>query len=189
MDSLFVKDEKELVRKCQAGDLGCFGVLYDAYLDKIYNFVFYRTGNKELAEDLVSQTFFKAIRNIAKFDGENFSAWLYRIARNTVIDNYRTSKTEEPIENLLNLSEGSDLIREIDKKVKLEEVQKILSKLKKEQQEIVLMKVWDGLSYKEIAEIMGKSEASCKMMFSRTLSLLKEEMSTLLLLLIMLKTF
>ena len=167
--------EQELIKKCQADDMDSFGLLYDEYIEKIFNFVYHRVGSKELAEDLTSQTFFKALKNINSFDGEYFSAWIFRIARNTVIDHYRTHKTSEDLENFPDLTAFKDLEKEVDDKKTLEEVKKFLKTLKPEQEEIIIMRIWDQLSYKEIAEIIGKSESSCKMMFSRAINSLRRE--------------
>lgn len=167
--------EKELIYQCRAGDGDSFGLLYDAYIEKIFNFIYHRVGSKEVAEDLTSQTFFKALKKINSFSGEYFSAWLFRIARNTVIDHYRTARPTENIDDFFNLSIKKDLEKEVDDQKKLEEVKEFLKTLKKEQEEVVLMRVWDGLSYKEIAEVIGKSEANCKMIFSRAVRSLRQE--------------
>ena len=168
--------EQELIRECQAGNLNNFGLLYDDYIEKIYNFIYYRTGSKETTEDLVSQTFFKALKNIKNFQGQYFSAWLYRIARNNIIDHYRTSRPTDNIDDFINLKKNEDPESEVDIKKKLEEVKDFLSGLKKEQEEIVIMRIWDELSYKEIAEIIGKSEDNCKMVFSRTIRHLRRQL-------------
>ncbi len=169
--------EQELIKKCQEEDLDNFGLLYDAYIEKIFNFIYYRTSSQEVAEDLTSQTFFKALKNISKFQGQYFSAWLFRIARNTVIDHYRTSRPVEDIDNFTDLKAFKDLEKETDDKELLSEVKKALEFLKPEQKEIVIMRVWDELSYKEIAEITGKSEANCKMIFSRVVNSLRHKVS------------
>ena len=83
--------EGEILREYQAGNLEHFGEIYDVYIKKIYNFIYYKTHHKETAEDLTSETFRKALSNIKSFDTHRaFSSWLYRIAQNTVIDHYRT---------------------------------------------------------------------------------------------------
>ncbi|HMB65796.1 MAG TPA: sigma-70 family RNA polymerase sigma factor [Patescibacteria group bacterium] len=168
--------EQELITRCRAGDGESFGLLYDAYIQKIFNFIYYRVGSREIAEDLTSQTFFKALKKIKKFQGEYFSAWLFRIARNTVIDHYRTSRPTDNIDEFFDLRSHKDLEAEVDTKRTLEEVKNFLKTLKKEQEEVVIMRVWEGLSYKEIAEVIGKSEANCKMIFSRALNSLRREL-------------
>jgi len=175
--------EQEIIEQCKKGNLREFEKLYDSYFEKIYRFIYYRTGHKETAEDITSQTFIKALEKIQGFDlgRGTFSAWIYCIARNKVIDHYRTRKSELDISGVWGL--GKDPNPDIEARNRLREVENYLKKIKKEQREIILMRVWDGLSYKEIAEITGKSEANCKMIFSRSIGKLKEEIVLLLILL------
>ncbi|MBA7604560.1 RNA polymerase sigma factor YlaC [subsurface metagenome] len=175
--------EQEIIEQCKRGNLEEFEKLYDSYFKKIYSFIYYRTGHKETAEDLTSQTFIKALEKIQGFNlGKGtFSAWIYCIARNKVIDHYRTRKSELDISEVWGL--GKDPSLDIETRDRIREVKNYLKKIKKEQREIVLMRVWDGLSYKEIAEITGKSETNCKMIFFRTIGKLKEEIVLLLILL------
>jgi len=155
-----------------------FTQLYDKYVKKIFNFIYYKTHHKETAEDLTSETFIKALTNISGFDENKgaFSTWLYKIARNTVIDFYRTKKNNLNIDDIWDLANEEDIICDLDTKQKLTEVKKYLKTLKSEQREIVILRVWEGMSYKEISEAVGKSEASCKMAFSRTIQQLRREM-------------
>lgn len=186
-------EEKEIkiIKACQKGNLSEFSYLYDTYIDKIYQFIYYRVQHKETAEDITSRVFMKALDKIKSFktDKGTFQAWLYQIARNSVIDNYRTSKQEIDITNIWDLASDEDVVRDIDVKDKLAQVDKYLSELKPEQREILIMRVWQGMSHKEIAEVLGKSEASCKMIFSRTINKLREEMPLALFLTILLNKF
>lgn len=171
-------DDIEIIKKCQAGHGDSFGLLYDKYIDKIYSFVYFKTHHKETAEDLVSLAFMKAVKNIASFNTHTgtFQAWLYQIARNTVIDHYRTKKSDTDIDDVWDLSANTDIEKDIDIKNKLEKLESYIGGLKSEQRDILIMKLWQGMSYREIAEALGKSEGSCKMMFSRTIRKLREDM-------------
>ncbi len=155
-----------------------FGKLYDEYIKKIFNFIYYKTHHKETAEDLTSETFIKALNNLDSFNENkgSFSTWIYQIARNTVIDFYRTQKHYVNIDDIWDLSKEEDILRDLDTVKKLEDIKEYLKTLKNEQREIVILRVWEGMSYKEISEAMGKSEASCKMAFSRTIKILREQM-------------
>jgi RNA polymerase sigma-70 factor (ECF subfamily) len=163
---------------CQKGNNDQFAFLYDKYIKKIYDFVYYKTSHKETAEDIVSQVFFKAIERINTFkvNKGTFQAWLYQIARNSVIDFYRTKKEVANIDDYWSLSDNTDIERDTEARIRLEEVDAYLKKLKPLQREIIIMRVWQGLGYAEISEIIGKSEASCKMLFSRTIKRLRKEM-------------
>ena len=85
--------ESEAINSCLNGNMDAFEVLYDLYIQKVYRFVYYRVSHKQTAEDLVSVVFTKAFTKFASFDkSANFHTWIIRIARNTVIDHYRTNK-------------------------------------------------------------------------------------------------
>jgi len=178
-------DELQIIERCQAGHLEDFCYLYDSYFRKIYNFIYFKTHHRQSAEDLTSQAFFKALENIKKFSPAKgqFSSWLYRIARNSVIDFYRGRKNEADIADIWDLSSPEDMAADAVLKEQLERVKEYLTRFDSQQREIIIMRVWDGLSYREISEILGKSEASCKMSFCRGLAKLREaEMLALLIL-------
>ncbi|OGZ35229.1 MAG: hypothetical protein A2V60_00165 [Candidatus Portnoybacteria bacterium RIFCSPHIGHO2_01_FULL_39_19] len=167
-----------------------FSSFYQGNVEKIYRFIYYKTHHKETAEDLTSQTFFKALESMRNFDSHkgNFSSWLYSIAKNTVIDFYRTKRSETDISDIWDLAGKEDIERDSEYKEQLEKAEKYLKDLKPEQREIILMRVWGDLPYKEIAGIIGKSEANCKMIFSRAINKLrKEEVFVLIVLLTLIK--
>lgn len=159
-----------------------FAQLYDKYAKSIYRFIYYKTHHKETAEDLTSNTFIKALDNFGTFDKKKgqFSTWLYQIARNTIIDFYRTKKNNINIEDVWDLADDENIERDIDTVKRLENVKKYLKTLKAGQREVVILRVWEELSYKEIAQITGRTENGCKMMFSRTIQTLRKEMPLLL---------
>jgi len=169
-------EEQNLIKECAEGNLQNFGGLYDFYADKIYRFIYFRVRHKETVEDLTSQTFFKALENIKTFDSAKgqFSSWLYRIAKNTVIDHYRSQKRHLDIDNFWDLSTEENLEYDVQVKEKIRKVKEHLKNLDREQREIIMMKIWDGLTHREISEILGKSEPSVKMNFSRALGKLRK---------------
>lgn len=178
--------DREIIKKCQEGQTEEFARLYDKYAGKIYKFIYFKTHQKELAEDLTSQTFLKALKNVDSMDPElgSFCAWLYRIARNTVIDHYRMNKQGSVnIEDVWDLATSIDLIKETDNRIRLEKIKEYMKGLSGEQRDIVVLRVWEGMTYKEIAQIIGKKEDNCKMIFSRTVGRMRREMLAALLLL------
>jgi len=181
--------QEQIIKECQAGNLDDFGSIYDDFFDKIYRFIYYKTHHKQTAEDLTSKTFIKALENIKSFDFKKglFSSWIYKIARNNVIDHYRTKKNDLDISDIWDLGKSNNFDKDMDNKEKLEQVSEYLKELKPEQREIVIMRVWDGLSYKEISEIIDKTEANCKMIFFRTMSKLREEIPLALLITLLIK--
>lgn len=172
-------NELQIIQECQSGNLDRFAEIYDLYIKKIYSFIYYRTGHKETAEDITSLVFMKSMDKIGSFNSGqgNFSSWLYRIAKNSVIDHYRTKKDTANIDDILDLGQSDNFNNKLDTSLKLEEVKKYLQKFSKEQREIIIMRVWDELSYKEIAEITGKSEGAIKMIVSRIMGSIRKELS------------
>jgi len=156
-----------------------FADVYDNYAERIYQFIYYKTYHRETAEDLTSHTFLKAFENISRFDPEkgSMSAWLYQIARNLVIDHYRSKKSTVSVHDIWDLAGPDDVEVDVENKVRLEQIHTVIKKLPPEQREIIIMRVWQELPYKEIALILGKSEASLKMMYSRTIARLKEHVA------------
>jgi len=172
-------NELQIIQACQTGNLDRFAEIYDVYIKKIYSFIYYRTGHKQIAEDITSTVFIKSMEKINTFDPQQgkFSSWLYRIARNSVIDHYRTKKDIANIDDIWDLGQSHNFNDKFDANLKLEEIRKYMQKFSKEQREIIIMRVWDELSYKEIAEITGKSEGALKMIVSRVLGKVRKEPS------------
>ena len=171
-------DEAAVLKLCKSGELVAFAALYDAYIQKIYSYIFFRIRHRQIAEDLASQTFVKALEYIASFDSEkgSFSAWLYRIARNTVFDYYRTSHPSGSLDETSDVPSQSDTQREVAGRLELERAEAFLKQLPSELRDLVIMRVWDGLSYAEISEVTGKTEAACKMSVSRSLARIQKYM-------------
>ncbi len=176
----------EIISACQKGELEKFTELYETQVDKIYRFIYYKTMHTETAEDLTSQTFMKALEKIGTYDSQkgSFTTWLYQIARHTVIDNYRRLRPEQNIDDIWQLGDDIDLENQIDNRQLLIKVQQYIHTLKPEHREVVLLRLWDNLPYQEIAKLVGKTEANCKMIFSRALLKMQQEITLLLLALI-----
>lgn len=169
--------ELQAVKASQSGNPAQFTVLYERYVTKIYRFIYFKTFHRETAEDLTSLTFMKALEHINDFNAAqgNFSAWLYRIAHNTVIDHYRTGKSNLNLDEVFALAAPQNVAEQAQANLALDKVKAFMQALDQDMQELLLMRLWQGLSYQEIAEITGKSEGSLKMAVSRALKALRRQ--------------
>ena len=155
--SIVFMDIISSIKSCRAGNLESFGCIYDIFFRKIYEFIYYKTLDNTLSEDLTSEVFFKAMKAIKNFTGEteqDLKSWLYRIAHNSVIDHYRTKKEHIDISDIQEtFGYSEDLSQNIDQKNKLEEILEYLNTLSPEKKQIVIMRIWEDLSYVEISNI------------------------------------
>ena len=173
--------EVKLVESAVGGKASAFGLLYDHYQPKIYRFVLLKVGRREDAEDLTHQVFLNAWQNISSYKdlGFPFSSWLYRIARNQVIDRYRTKKPEISLE-AIDIEYFADLgpgDKKLEDKIQLELVMGALKKLKQDYQDILIMRFVEDLSVKETAATVEKSEGAVKLMQHRAIKELKKILS------------
>jgi RNA polymerase sigma-70 factor (ECF subfamily) len=173
-------DDAQLIHAAGNGDNEAFGILYERYVRKIYNYIYYRTGNVNEAEDLTAKVFHRAFRHIETYHqrGVPFSAWLYRIAHNLVANWYRdrSRKKEVALDDQLPSSYQFDFPESaIEKTQESEKLIKALRKLPPERQQLVILKFVEGLSNAEIGLIMRKSEGAIKSLYHRTLESLRKE--------------
>lgn len=170
-------DEQATVLRAQEGDRQAFGELYDAYAKRIYTSIYYKTHHKETAEDLTSTTFFKALDKIGTFDASKpFGPWLYSIARNAVTDHYRAKRATIAIEDAWDLPDDSDIVKDADTAFQMRVVREHMRLLTPREREIITLRLWEGLSYKEIAEIISTSEGNARVTFSRAIQTLRSAM-------------
>lgn len=166
-------DEQDLraIERAKGGEAVAFGELYDRYVERVYRFLYGKTFHRETAEDLTSQTFLKALEHLARYDparGE-LASWLYRIAQNTFLDHYRRGRPTVDMDALWDLGSGEDVAESAARAEALGQVQAYLDRLNASARELILLRVWHGLSYREISQLTGRSEGSLKMACSRAM--------------------
>ena len=158
-----------LVQQAQAGDADAFGELYDRYVDQVYRYIAYRVGSTQLAEDLTSETFLRALRRIGSFtwQGRDVGAWFVTIARNLIADHYKSGRyrLEMTTDDVTESGKAptisgpeAEVLESMQNKVLLEAIKK----LNAEQQECVVLRFLQSLSVSETAAIMGKNEGAIK---------------------------
>jgi RNA polymerase sigma-70 factor (ECF subfamily) len=174
--------EKTILERAQRGDADAFEQIYDFYVAKIYRFVFLKTGNKENAEDLTSESFIRFWSYIHKesIRGESVEPIIYKIARNLIIDFYRKKEIiaieiDEVIANRIS-DEQQDYINRMINREEVREMMSALKELKDEYQEVIILRFVEELEIEEIAEITGKTNGSVRVLSHRALKALEKVM-------------
>ena len=171
-------DIKNTIKSAIKGEASAFGLLYDKYQPQIYRFIYLKVSHREEAEDLCHQVFLSAWQNIKsyEFKGFPFSSWLYSIARNKVIDHYRTKKFFIDIETVYITEENDKKTNEsiLDFKISLENVKKAIPELPQIEQDVIIMRFVEDMSPREIASILNKSEGSIRLIQHKAIKRLKE---------------
>lgn len=178
MDEL---SDNDAIIQAAAGDHDAFSVLYQRYVRRIYNYIYYRTGSSHDAEDLTERVFFRALSHIPNYRnrGLPFSAWLYRIAHNLVANWHRDNKRrkEVPLEDhAYTIRHGEQPESTLVKGQEIEGLIQAIRKLSVDRQNLIILKFVERLSNEEIAQIMGRSEGAIKSLYHRTLLVLRDEL-------------
>lgn len=172
--------DAELVEAAR-GDKNAFGVLYERYVKKIYNYIFYRTGNQHDAEDLTSRVFFRAMSHVETYTerGVPFQAWLYRIAHNLVANWHRDRGRRKiiPLDEFIAAGLRSEAPeKSAEDAEEREQLLAAIRRLPEERQQLLVLKFVDHLSNAEIGAIMGRTEGAIKSLYHRTLLALRDEL-------------
>src|SRR3989338_4508580 len=167
---------KQFLQKAQNGETEAFPRLYDEFAEKLYRFVYFRVGHKEVAEDILSDTFVKAWQKIRSVSSpESLSGWLYQIARNNVIDYYRIKKDFLPLDEVVDfLMDAVNPVDTVNLSLEQAKTLEILKNLNAEQQAVIKYKFFEDLSNEEIAQILNKTEGAIRVIQHRAIIKLKE---------------
>jgi RNA polymerase sigma-70 factor (ECF subfamily) len=162
-------------------DPEAFSLLYERYVKNIYSYIYYRTGNHHDAEDLVSRTFYRALKHFARYEdrGAPFSAYLYRIAHNMVANWHRDRSRRQVVpldEMMLSSVKREQPSAVAEEKGEQEVLLGAVHHLPPDRQELLILKFVDQLSNAEIAKIMGRTEGAIKSLYHRTLLALRQDL-------------
>lgn len=175
-------EERLLASRASQGDRRAFGELYEQYLDRIFWYIYFKVGQRSEAEDLTSQTFLKAWDAIADYEWRNhpFGAWLFRIAHNLVVDYHRARRDNLTLDDAspqLEHRASRDEIRPervLAGLITTDRVRHAIGRLTEEQQQVLILRFFEGLSTAEVADIMGKRRGAVRGLQFRALSALRE---------------
>ena len=179
MKAPFEDNLTRLARKMKNGDQSAAEALYNDLVNKVFGFCFSRTGRRDAAQDLTQEIFLKLVSRIETFDEKlgSFPVWFWRLARNTVVDYYRGKKEV----SFSDFSEGKieetaiyEVSQSIDVKLELERLNLFLKSLSEEESKLFEMRYIAELSYKEISEILEKSDGALRVRMSRIKQKIKQ---------------
>lgn len=176
--------EDMALAKIAGTDSEAFGELYDRHVRRIYNYIYYRTGNHHDAEDLTARVFQRALRHVGSFEdkGVPFTAWLYRIAHNLVA-NWHRDRSRRPVVPLDQHVAVSEIAVHPEVEAIAHEEQGILleavRKLPDDRQQLLILKFVERMSNAQIGEVMGRTEGAIKSLYHRTLNTLRVDVSEL----------
>jgi RNA polymerase sigma-70 factor (ECF subfamily) len=159
-------------------DPSAFTGLYRAYATRVYRYVYARVSNHQDAEDLTAQVFEAVLAGLKNFGGrKNFSAWLFTIARNKVVDSYRKNKFKLPLDAAQHVAaDDPDPLHVVVNNEALDALAALVDELEPDKQELIHLRFAGGLTYAAIGEVVGKTESAVKMSIHRLLQQLHEQM-------------
>lgn len=173
--------ENLLVLRLKKKDPEAFAKIYDLYVTPIYRFIYFKVSNQQDAEDLTSEVFLKVWQYATETEDviENFRALIYKIARNSIIDFYRSrAKSDMPqsdeVLSAIPDERQQSFLKQIEIKLDISNIELVLKKVKDEYRDVIVLRYIEGLSIKEIAKILDKSNGSVRVLLHRALHVIKE---------------
>ncbi len=177
-------EARQLVQQVQQLDRRAMARLYHLYSDRIFRYIYYRTSDRSRAEELTGELFVRVLENIKDFrpssldQGLALTGWIYRIAHNMVVDEYRRQKVRGIQEAMPDeLDEKAFLHDQEEWHIARADLQQALRRLTDEQQTVILLRFQDGMTCSEIAEILGKTETAVKALQRRALAALTRHLA------------
>lgn len=177
-----IGSEDSQVKAAAGGDDQAFAGLYDTYVDSIYRFIYLRVEDQQTAEDITSTVFLRAWEKLGGYQirGVPFRAWLFRIARNAVIDHYRTRKETAPLEAVINTrdTQAISVSQHVGLRLEAEKVMEGMQQLTEDQRNVLTLKLVHGLNTQEVAKSLGKRQGAVRALQMRGLQALAKIMES-----------
>jgi RNA polymerase sigma-70 factor (ECF subfamily) len=175
-------DERSVVDAARAGDQHAVGLLYDAYVTRVYRFAYGRLGSREDAEDVTAEVFIKVVDGLHRFawrENVPFGAWLFRIARNEVVSHLRKARARpltRPIDDALPLAEEDTASDESARADAIREIKRVTAELSPAQREVIEFRFGAGLSVAETAHALNKTENNVKVLQHKAIANLRSRL-------------
>ncbi len=171
--------EEILLAEAALTNPAAFGELYERYYARVYRYIYHRVDNATDAEDITAAVFMKALEGLPGFQSRRngFAPWIFRIARNSVVDYYRRRRQQTPYEDLDHETSDVDPMDHALAKEQGGELHRMIQYLSADQRDVVLMRYASDLSYEEIASALRKNEPAVRMLLHRGLRKLKAVMT------------
>jgi RNA polymerase sigma-70 factor, ECF subfamily len=171
-------DDEQIIKQVKNGDAEAYGMLYEQYAEVIFRYVYSHLDNRLDAEDLTEEIFLRAWRALPKYDerGLPFSAFLFRIARNSLIDYYRQRKAVQSIEDIELQSREMGPEETVDVRIEDRNLRDTIAKLREDYRNVLIFRFLSGLSPEETAQVMQRSVGAVRVLQHRALSALKDLM-------------
>ncbi len=171
-------DDEKVIQQVKGGDAEAFGMLYEQYAEVIFRYVYSHLEGRLDAEDLTEEIFLRAWRALPKYDerGLPFSAFLFRIARNSLIDYYRQHKSVQSIEEMELQAHEAGPEEMVDHKLENHQLRDTIARLREDYRNVLIFRFLSGLSPEETAQVMQRSVGAVRVLQHRALSALKDLM-------------
>jgi RNA polymerase sigma-70 factor (ECF subfamily) len=166
-----------LLRRVRQGDAAAFGEIYASYIERIYRYVYYQVKDRMLAEDIAEEVFLKAWRNLDSYkgNGASLSSWLYRIAHNLVIDNFRAGKKLAAMKREV-VDDTDSPQHTAESNWQKQRLLEVVDTLPEQQKQLILLKFIEGMNNEEIAQVTGKTQGAIRIMQMRALASLRQRL-------------
>jgi RNA polymerase sigma-70 factor (ECF subfamily) len=170
--------DAELISLAQGGEVEAFGQLYERYLDRIYRYVRSRVSQERVAEDITEMVFLRSFESLDSYEdrGHPFSAFLYQVARNLLVDHYRQAEDHVPLQRVENTeSDTFDSEQSTIQRERMAVLVEAMAHLPDEYQEVIRLRVLMQLPTAETAEWMDKSDGAVRVLLHRAMKALKKQ--------------